>query len=204
MRKIILIGDAPAIGKSHTAQKLAKEFKFSWISTDEIRKRMKKQVSRKDQPSLFFFMDQRAETGTKYLEKSSIEKIVKDQNNESFAVWKGVSNLIKKENSKKPLIIEGVAILPSLVAKLKKEKAYKDVNVMFLVDNDISRIRESIFKRGLWDKANKYPNNIKEKEVEWVTDFNSFITKEAKKYNFPIIDINDRKSYLKEIKFFIN
>jgi len=62
------------------------------------------------------------------------------------------------------------------------------------------RIKKTIFTRGLWDEAKKYPNDVKEKEVEWVIEFNNFIKKEAKKYNFPVVSIGDRKDYLKEIK----
>ena len=80
----------------------------------------------------------------------------------------------------------------------------KDVKVLFLIDEDIDRVRKTIFTRGLWDSAEKYPHSVKEKEVEWIIEFNEFIKRESKKYGFPVVSIGDRKSYLKEIRSLIN
>lgn len=44
------------------------------------------------------------------------------------------------------------------------------------------------------------PDNVKEKEVEWVFAFNSYIKKEAKKYNLPVVSVEDRENYINEVK----
>lgn len=41
----------------------------------------------------------------------------------------------------------------------------------------------------LWDDAEKYPDDVKEKEVEWVIEFNNFIKRESKKYRLPVISV---------------
>ena len=48
MDKIILIGGAPAVGKSSAAEKIAKDLKLPWISTDIIRGMMRPIVNKKD------------------------------------------------------------------------------------------------------------------------------------------------------------
>ena len=78
-----------------------------------------------------------------------------------------------------------------------KEK--NNIVPIFLVDNNLERIRKTIFTRGLWDDADKYPDNLKEKEVEWVVAFNNFIKKEANKYNYQTIEIGNQKDYLAKI-----
>lgn len=90
-----------------------------------------------------------------------------------------------------------MAILPCLASELIKNK--KDVTAVFLVDEDIGRVRKTIFTRGLWDDPDKYPDSVKEKEVEWVIAFNNYIKKEAKKYNLPVVRV-DRENYFEEVK----
>ena len=70
---------------------------------------------------------------------------------------------------------------------------------MFLTSNNLNKIRKVIFTRGLWDDADKYPDTVKEKEVEWVVAYNNWIISEAEKYNFQLINI-DNENYYEKIK----
>ncbi|OGJ12062.1 hypothetical protein A3K62_02265 [Candidatus Pacearchaeota archaeon RBG_16_35_8] len=198
MKKIILIGGAPTAGKSYVAEKIAKELGIPWISTDTIREQMREIVRKGDYPALFLHANATPEMGVQFLNKNSPKKIMEIVNKEGEDVWKGVRALMETDYNWDHYIIEGVAILPSLVSKFINKN--KGIKVLFLVDENKERIKKTIFTRGLWDEAKKYPNDVKEKEVEWVIEFNNFIKKEAKKYNFPVVSIGDRKDYLKEIK----
>lgn len=198
MNKIILIGGSPTAGKSYTANKLAEFLKLSWISTDTIREQMKQLVRKKDYPALFQHHNATPKQGVEFLTHNTAEEIVKHQNKESADVWKGVKALIETDYMWKSFIVEGVAILPNLVFKIIKKN--KNIRVIFLVDDNIDRVRKTIFTRGLWDEANKYPDSVKEKEVEWVIAFNNFIKKQAKKYKMPVVNVGDRNKYLNEIK----
>jgi len=194
MDKIILIGGAPTTGKSTLAQKLSEELKLLWISTDIIRSIMQKTVKKSDYPKLFYPAQAEAKD---YLEKSAPEQIVADQNAESEAVWCGVEAAIKDQDTWEGKIIEGVAVLPYLVNALKAE--VPSISSFFIYEDREDRIREVIFKRGLWDSADKYSDTLKEKEVQWVILFNEFIKAEAAKYNFPLIKYQDDGSHVKEI-----
>lgn len=194
--KIILIGGSPTAGKSYVTRKIAEKLKLPWISTDTIREQMRKIVRKEDYPDLFFFDEATPKMAVKFLNKYSPKEIVNIVNKESVEVWKGVKAILDTDYVWKSYIIEGVAVLPHLVSKLKN----KDIKALFLVDEDIKRIRKSIFTRGLWDDAKKYPDSVKEKEVEWVIAFNNFLKKEAKKYKFPIVKAGNRKDYIKEIE----
>jgi 2-phosphoglycerate kinase len=198
MDKIILIGGSPTVGKSYAARKIAESLKLPWISTDAIREQMREIVRKKDYPNLFYYSGATPGMAVKYLSKNSAEEIVRHQNNESIDVWKGVKGLIETDYVWGSFIVEGVAILPHLVKTLSVKD--KEVKVVFLVDDNVKRVRKTIFTRGLWDDANKYPDYIKEKEVEWVMAFNRYIIKEAKKYYFSIIRVGDYKNYISHIK----
>jgi len=202
MNKVILIGGSPTSGKSYTARKLAEDLKLPWISTDTIREQMRWLVRKEDYPELFHHGDPSVYAGAdkaiEYFSKNTSEQIVENQNKESEDVWKGVRGLIESDYEWGNFIVEGVAILPELVAN-QEWKIKKDIRPFFLIDEDKERVRNTIFTRGLWDDPEKYPNDIKEKELEWVFAFNEMIKLEAAKYNMPVISV-DRSSYLDKIK----
>lgn len=197
MRKLILIGGSPTAGKSYITKKLTEELRLPWISTDTIREHMRQLVDKKKFPALFLHHKTTPEMGVEFLTTNSAKEIVGIVNQESKDVWKGVKALIETDYTWDTVIIEGCAILPKFIKDLPKEI---EIKTIFLIDEDKERTRKSIFERGLWDSARKYPDSVKEKEVEWVMDFNEYIKKEAKKYGFPVVVVGNRKDYFSEIK----
>lgn len=197
MNKIFLIGGAPTAGKTNATQKLAEALSLPWISTDVIRSIMIKTVKKEDYPDLFYTTTANAEN---YLAGHSVEEIVADQNKESFSVWRGVETFIDARYSGDwdSCIIEGIAVLPSLVHEARSRVDW--IYPVFLYEDREERIREVIFTRGLWDDADKYSDEVKEKEVLWVIAFNKFIKEEATKYGFPLVQYQDDGSHLEEIK----
>jgi 2-phosphoglycerate kinase len=201
MDRVILIGGAPTVGKSYLARKIAEELDLPWISTDTVREQMRQVVRKEDYPHLFIHANATAETAVEFLTHNTAKEIVDHQNKESLEVWKGVEALINTDYVWGSFVVEGVAVLPSLISELKAGKKIKSI---FLVDEDIERIKETIYTRGLWDDANKYPDSVKEKEVEWVLEFNNYIKQECQRTNLPVVYIHDRVSYINEVKSLIN
>jgi 2-phosphoglycerate kinase len=198
MKRVILIGGAPTSGKSHLAQQLAESLNLSWISTDGIREQMRKIVRKQEYPALFDHADATPAMGVAYLNTHTPNEIVKHHNKENVEVWKGVKAFIETDYNWHSFIVEGIAILPAQVAALKKK--HKHVQAVFLIDENRARVRKTIFTRGLWDEARKYPDSVKEKEVAWVFAFNAYIKKEAKKHHLPVLSIGDRKNNLARVK----
>lgn len=198
MNKIILIGGSPTAGKTHTAKKLAEELNLPWISTDLIREQMKWIVSKDQYPHLFHHPDVGSDAAVDYLTNNTAAQIVQNEQKECEEVWKGVRGIIEGDYVWENFIVEGIAILPHLVANQKWENK-KDIKALFLIDEDEARIRNTIFTRGLWDEADKYSDDVKEKEVEWVLAFNAMIKEEADKYGFPVISV-DRSDYISKIR----
>ncbi len=196
MNKIVLIGGAPTLGKSFIARKIANELGLPWISTDTIREQMRLIVRREDYSDLFSFSDSTSKMAIKFLNENSSSEIVFKQNKESENVWKGVKAIIETDYVWESFIIEGIALLPKCIKELKTEKK---IIAVFLTSNNLNKIRKVIFTRGLWDDADKYPDTVKEKEVEWVVAYNNWIISEAEKYNFQLINI-DNENYYEKIK----
>ncbi len=203
MNKIILIGGSPTAGKSYTARKLAEDLKLPWISTDTIREQMRWIVRKEDYPNAFHhFVENGPDKAVEFLTHNAAQEIVEHQNKESEEIWKGVRGIIEGDYAWGDFIVEGVAILPRLVAS-QEWKTKKDIRPIFLIDEDKERVRNTIFTRGLWDEAEKYPDDVKEKEVEWVFAFNEYIKEEAKRFGLPVISIGNREDYISEIKSLI-
>ena len=202
MSKIILIGGSPTAGKSYTARKIAEELKLPWISTDTIREQMREIVRKEDYPNLFQHEDDSTDKAVEFLTHNTAKEIVEHHNKENEDVWRGVVGIIEGDYVWGDFIIEGVAILPKLVVNQGWNNK-KDIKVVFLIDEDRERVRNTIYTRGLWNKAENYPDNVKEKEVEWVFEFNNYIKHESKKYNLPMVNIGNRKDYIAEIKIII-
>jgi len=196
MNKIILIGGAPTIGKSFIARKIAEELKLPWISTDGVREMMRKIVRKENFPKLFYFNDEEI-TAEKYLTTHTPQQIVEDQNRESIEVWKGVKAIIDTDYVWKDFIIEGVAIIPELVKKI--DTAKHNIKPILLVDKNEERVREVVYKRGLWGRADTYSDDVKETEVRWVNLFNKYIESEAVKHNYKVYKIDERETFIKNL-----
>ena len=194
-RKIILIGGAPTTGKSTIAQLASRHLNLPWISTDQIRKIIRVTADKKDYPALFCTEKYTAE---RFLNEFSAEDTVELEMNQGREIWPTITRFIKEDSTwKDGFIIEGISIFPNLVAKDFNNN--EDIKAVFLVDEDADRIRDVVFKRGLWSKANTYSDNVKEKEVEWALLFSSKIKKEAKKYNYPFVEVCKNKDDLDSV-----
>ena len=190
-KRIILIGGAPTAGKSTIAALLSKHLDIPWISTDQIREIMQSTVSNSDYQSLF---EDRDISGEEFLNKYSAQEIVQKEKRQAEETWKGIAAFIRNAYPWKSFIIEGIAILPHLMAQDFSQD--KTIEPVFLVDTDADRIRDVVFTRGLWDDARTYSDDIKEKEIEWVLLFSREIQKEAEKSGYPCIEVTKRESDL--------
>lgn len=198
--RIILIGGAPTVGKSFLAKRIGKDLKVPWISTDTIRQNMWKTVSRReDYPHLFSFKDREA---LPYLSSRTPEEIVDDQNLENIQVWKGIEDFIAEGSLGHSYIIEGIAILPKQAAALMKKDPR--IRTIFLIDHNADWLRDVIYTRGLWDDAFKYPDSVKDKELQWVILFNSWIESECALHKLPTVEkTTGSDDYIAKVKGYL-
>ncbi|QQR64688.1 hypothetical protein IPH92_03965 [Candidatus Kaiserbacteria bacterium] len=166
--KIILVGGPQATGKTTLAKGLSSRLDIPWISTDQIR----------------------AICGITPKGKDSLMEEI--ENNED--VWKGVERFIKSPFPWEAVIVEGVAILPHLVASLDIK-----VSPIFIIDTDEKRIAETIYQRSLLLWIQTKTEEQQRKRVAYIIEFNNFIKSEAEKYNFPIIEVSKSNQDIERI-----
>lgn len=182
----ILIGGSPVAGKSYIAQMLAERLHVPWISTDQIRSIMRAVLKRQDYPALFV---PKGYDAKKYLTEFSSSQIVDMHMSEGEIVWTGVEAFIRGNFTwRDGFIVEGINILPELVRKSFGDR--NDIKTIFLIDEDANRVRKTIFERGLWGAPGSYADELKEREVAWVMEFNKTIEAEALKYDYPIYKVD--------------
>lgn len=79
-------------------------------------------------------------------------------------------------------------VIPSLVARDFGRDSH--VRPVFLLDEDVDRIRRAVYTRGLWDDASRYPDHVKEKEVEWVQAYNRLLVADAERSELPVVRVD--------------
>jgi 2-phosphoglycerate kinase len=182
LEKCYLIGGAPLSGKSTLADTIAAKHQAVQISTDNIREWMKKVSSTKEYPDLFYDKNMDVESFYKHFDTPEI--VMNAEINQGKEVEKGIKALLECYLPWERLVIEGIAITPASAKKLAELFPKIEFEIRFLYDDNVERIKQRVWQRGLWDLADKYPDYIKEKEVQWVVLYNEFYMREAEEYKY--------------------
>ena len=201
-KRIILIGGAPMTGKSTVAHKVARHFDLPWISTDQMRKIMRKVANRAEHPKLFKLKPE-GHSVERLLAEFPVEELLQMQSEEAEAVWAVARAFIKEDWMwTRGFLVEGIHILPHLVARDFGDDAR--VKAVFLVDDDPSRVRQVVYTRGLSGDAKSYSDKVKEKEVECVARFSRHLMGEIERLRFPWISVTKSDSDLEKVLAAIN
>jgi len=166
--KIILIGGSQATGKTTLAKELSSRLDIPWISTDQIK----------------------TICGISIKGKEALSEEI--EINEE--IWKSVERFIKSPFPWEAVIIEGVAVLPHLVASLDIK-----VSPVFIIDTDEKRITQTIYQRSLLPWIQTKTAEQRSKKVAYIIEFNNFIKNEARKYNFPVIEISKSSQDIEKV-----
>ncbi len=191
MKSILLLGGAPAIGKTTVAKEIASKLNIPCLSTDEIRANMRLKKNRDDYPGLFLLDKDTVKDPASFLRTISLEDLISRVSKESEAVWEGVLERINLVRDNERLIIEGVAILPSKVAALQKSD--NRVQTLILTNNNLELIGKTIRIRGLGGEPDIFSEQLKQKQINWVRASNQKYEKEALENELEIIDVNNTR-----------
>jgi len=177
-KNIYLLGGVPTVGKTIVAQKLSENLGIQYVSTDTLRAWAIEMVGREE-----YFKELPNEVDLKveaYLGNQTPEQIFNREVAKNDLMSRTILAFIKANWVWDKYIIEGTGIQPELVLKLKENHNMKPI---FLVYDEKDLIKERIYDRGLWSEPEKYDDNYKEKEVEWVWLYNEYLKSESKSKN---------------------
>ncbi|MGC2236786.1 MAG: AAA family ATPase [Pyrinomonadaceae bacterium] len=187
MKKIILIGGAPAIGKTTVAKTLSKRLKIPYLSTDMIRSEMRKNENQQNFPGLFIFDAKNIGSPADVFNKIPLKQLISAVDRESEDVWLGITRIINDKKDNECLIIEGVAVLPKQAASL--ENVNHNVKALILVNENYDLIKDTIYTRGLGGPPSMFSEEQKQMQIEWVKSSNERYKKEAITHGVKVIDL---------------
>lgn len=178
---VVLLGGAPAIGKSTLARKLAGECAFDYLSTDMVR-RIARTVTTQDQyPGMHLFMGHDPE---QYFDHHTTDEFIAHFKHEADDVFTVLRNAIAQYPAFKNrgVVVEGVNLMPELVAEYAAEKGYR---YHVLVAQKKETITQTIMNRGLWASSSE----SKAKEIAFVWALNNYFLETAQAQNVPVIPV---------------
>lgn len=183
----ILIGGAPTTGKSTLAKQLSLHLGVPYISTDQLREVAKPYADAARFPNLCHTVDISAE---EFLGRYSPQEISDMEFDQGAEVWPAVMGMMACTwDWEKGGIIEGVNILPQLVAGADFSSLSHRVKSLFVVDHDEARMRKVVFERGLYGDADSYSDDVKDKEVEWAMLFTKRLHDEARAHGLLVLEV---------------
>lgn len=176
--KKIFITGIPTAGKSYLAKKLSDEISGEWYSIDNMRRELAKDPRFKKW--INFYWDQDEKT---YYTSKNYEEQWQDFVKQSEGLWPGILEKVAKfENYAKPVIFEGVNILPHL--------AKKDLNFpgIVLIGKSFEEILERNRNNPRWGKTEELQ---KLEAEEFFFGERPRYKKEAEKYGYPTFESAD-------------
>jgi len=146
----------------------------------------------------WLFLPEWYDTPETFLTHFSAQEISDMEFAQAHDVWPGVETMLSDCYSYTDgCIIEGVNITPEILHKHLNWR--EDILPIFIVDDNKERIREVVYTRGLFSDANKYSDDLKEKEVEWVQLFIEKLKQDCKTYDFPCMGIEKNENDVNNI-----
>lgn len=177
-KKRLFISGIPTAGKSYLGKKLAQEVDGICISIDDIREGLSKDERYKKWVN--YYLDQDEYT---YYTTTDYDVQWNNFMKQSEGLWPGIlAKIAQYENEQKPVIFEGVNILPHL--------AHKDLSVpgMVIIGHSFDEILERNKKEPRWGATEE----LQKLEADaFFYGERPHYKAESKKYGYPVFETPD-------------
>ncbi len=188
------IGGPPRVGKTILALALAEKIRGHVVSTDAIRDAVKKACS--DHENNIFKINKTKNISDEEWMKNHIEQpdiAIDHENKESKAIWPSLvsfCNTFCEDNAIH--IVEGVALLPSLVKEMKN----KPDHIIYVGNTSEDHIHAMMdfakrFPEQDWMSAMNYSPEKIAGMATFVREMSLYFKSEAERFSFPYYEIND-------------
>ncbi len=194
LSRTYFIAGPPRVGKTILAYALAERIRGHVVSTDAIRSAAKKACV--DKNSDLFLINKENDLSEQEWLKRHVEQpelVVEDQNKESIALWPSLVSFCNTFCEDSAVhIVEGVALLPSLVAAMK----HGPEHVIYVGNTSAEHLQ------GMTEYAARFPEQDWMAAMEYgpekiagmanvVRTMSLYFKAEAEKYGFPYYEISD-------------
>lgn len=195
LSRTFFLGGPPRVGKTILAFALAEKVQGHVVSTDSIRNAAKKACS--DTESDYFIINRAENVPEEEWLRNHInhpEVTVDFQNRESKAIWPSLVSFCNSFCEDDAVhVLEGVAILPSLVSEME----HKPAHIAFVGNTSAEHVSFMIehaenFPERDWMAALSYSRQKMEGMANFVRTMSLYFKAESEKYGFPYYEISDR------------
>ncbi len=187
---IYFIGGPPRVGKSIIARAITTKHGIGAVSTDSLGAVLETVLDPEAEPGLFAIsrFNEMAEADRIRLLVKNTTKRIDYQIEESLAVWRAVKPFVLREQDEgRDLVVEGVAVLPELVAQLEGV-GYRVV----FVGNQSHKQQENI-KRAANANEHDWMRRASDEYIDafaaFVVAMSRYIEKEARRYGFEYFEM---------------
>lgn len=192
---ILLLGGPPRVGKSVIAGRIRQKCAVSVVSTDSLGAVLENVLSPAEAPDLFVFdrfnkMPLAARTA---LIRKDPAELIDYVRRESHVIWKAVEVLIRKENEEgRDLFLEGTAVLPELVSRLKNVSH----RAVFIGNQGVNH--KANIRRFARENEHDWMQNMSDRYIStfalFVNRMSVYIEQEAARYGFEYLEM-DKKQF---------
>lgn len=190
---IWFIGGPPRVGKSLMAEAISRENGIGSVATDSLGAVLETVLSPESEPGLFVVsrLNETPEADRIRLMAENPARRIDYQIEESKAVWRAVVPFVLREQEEgRSLVVEGVAVLPELVAQLEGV----DSRAVFLGNRGLAH-KENI-KRSAIECEHDWMRHASDEYIDafaaFVAQMSSYIEKEARTYGFDYVEMDGR------------
>jgi 2-phosphoglycerate kinase len=188
---IYFIGGPPRVGKSLVAEAITSRHGINAVSTDSLGAVLETVLPPEVEPRLFAinrFNAMPEADRIRLMAEDPVRRIL-CQIEESKAVWQAVVPFALREQEEgRSLVVEGVAVLPELVAKLEGI----DHRAVFLGNRGLTH-RENI-KRGAIEREHDWMRRASDEYIDafaaFVDHMSRYVETEAHKYGFYYVEMD--------------
>lgn len=187
VKTLHLIGGAPLTGKSTLSKKQGYS---NCIATDWVESWMKTVAKREDYPHVFYTYGHTVETF--YAQYTTPMDTVHDSILAGQDVTRFIVPLLTNEDCRwDEVAIEGVFITPEFARHLKKTLPKTTITTTFLYVENEQLLKKRLETRGLWSRKEKHPQWVLDKELAYVTAYNTWFKEQAAKHGFDIVTVTN-------------
>lgn len=191
---IYFIGGPPRVGKSIIATELARRSGISAVSTDTLGAVLEAVIDPEEDPGLFAVtqFNELPETDRIRLMSENPARRLEYQIEESESVWRAVVPFVQRETEEgRNLVVEGVAVLPNLVAQLEGI----DYRTVFLGNRGPAH-NENI-RSGASSREHDWIRHVSDEFINalatFVAQMSGYIKSEAGTYGFDYFEMDTNR-----------
>ena len=196
---IYLIGGPPKCGKTTLAKKLSKQLGIQWVASDTLqvvaREYVSKYASKEEMDRLYPHNAQKGKTNDETYSLNTPKQIAKNYMKQAKSSYDAVDMFSVCEiTDGYDYIVEGYHITTQLAARLIKKYGRKHFHVLFLVKSDIEKMVRDFEKSSTpndWILRKTQEKETLHKIAEMICYYGQFFNKEAKKYKFKVLNMDD-------------